>query len=301
MARIWVVGSANIDLVSTVAALPSAGQTVHGSDLVTTFGGKGANQAVAAARLATAETSPVAFVGCVGSDDHGSAYLAHLNAEGIDTGHAARSTRPTGCALIVVDAAGANNIVVAPGANQDLRPEKLHFPVQSEDLVLLQFEVPMETNLRAVELARQAGARVMLNPSPATHCDALLDAGVDLMVLNEHEAEFFTGAPADDEAALKAALPRLRERVHEGVIVTRGGAPAWVLAEDELLEVPGRPVNPVDTVGAGDAFTGALAVALCEGRAWRDAMTFAHAAAARATLSLGAQAAMPRREELDLG
>lgn len=290
MNTIWVIGSANIDLVSKVTSLPLPGQTVQGSDLVTTFGGKGANQAVAAARLG----GKVAFVGCLGADEHGASYLAHLANEGIDISHAADSPRPSGCAMIVVAEGGENMIVVCPGANQDLRPEHLHAlerHLSEGDLVLLQFEVPMETNLRAVQLARAAGARVLLNASPAQSCDVLWEAGIDVLIINEHEARFY-------QKELGVSLEALRERVREAVVVTHGAEPALVFLESEKLEIPAPAVEPVDTVGAGDTFTGALAVALAEGQAWNAAITFAHAAAALSTLSLGAQAAMPRRGEV---
>ena len=289
MNRIIVIGSANIDFVSTVQRIPSAGETVQGGDLVTTFGGKGANQAVAAARLG----GRVAFVGCLGGDAFGEQYLQHLQAEGIEVSQVARSERPNGCALIAVDASGANIIVCAPGANQDLLPHRLdRLPqlLSPGDLVLLQFEVPMETNLRAAKLVQEAGGRVVLNPSPTAPCDALLNAGVDVLVLNEHEAAHYGGGDA----------AKLLGSVREAVIVTHGADPAQLITRKGEVEIPGIAVQPVDSVGAGDTFTGALALALAEGRAWPEAITFAHAAAALSTLSLGAQAAMPTRAQVEL-
>jgi ribokinase len=235
----------------------------------------------------------VAFIGCLGGDAFGEQYLQHLQAEGIDVSQVARSERPNGCALIAVDASGANIIVCAPGANQDLLPHRLdRLPqlLSPGDLALLQFEVPMETNLRAAKLVHEAGGRVVLNPSPAAPCDALLNAGVDVLVLNEHEAAHYGGGD----------VAKLLGRVREAVIVTHGAAPAQLIRHEGVVEIPGIAVQPVDTVGAGDTFAGALAVALAEGRAWPEAIAFAHAAAALSTLSLGAQATMPTRAQVEL-
>jgi ribokinase len=146
----------------------------------------------------------------------------------------------------------------------------------------------METNIRASKLVHEAGGRVVLNPSPAAPCDALLDAGVDVLVLNEHEAAHYGG---DD-------LTKLLDYVREAVIVTHGADPTQLITREGAMEIPGIAVQPVDTVGAGDTFTGALAVALAEERAWQEAITFAHLAAALSTLSLGAQAAMPTRGQV---
>lgn len=297
MNKILVVGSANVDFVSAVGRLPRSGETVHGSDLVTTFGGKGANQAVAAARLG----GDTHFVGCLGSDASGDAYLGHLESEGIGVSRVRRSPRPSGCALIAVDPDGDNIIICAPGANQDLLPKSiadLHELVEPGDLLLLQFEIPMDTNVRVAEIARTHGARLLLNPSPAQECNALFAAGVDVMVLNEHEAARYLGEP-DTDALARHTAEKLLERVREAVIVTRGSAPAWLFTRDDHYEIAPPPVLPVDTVGAGDTFLGALAVAIAESKPWPESVQFAHNAAALSTLSLGAQSAMPHRREVD--
>lgn len=297
MNKIIVVGSANVDFVSTVPRIPHAGETVNGGDLVTTFGGKGANQAVAAARLG----GNTHFVGCLGSDASGDAYLAHLESERIGVSRVRRSPRPNGCALIAVEPEGDNIIICAPGANQDLLPESitdLDELIAPGDLVLLQFEIPMATNVRVAETTKIAGGRLLLNPSPAQDCDALFAAGVDVLVLNEHETARYLGE-RDADAVARHTAEKLLERVSEAVIVTRGAAPAWLFTRDEHREIVPPPVLPVDTVGAGDTFLGALAVALSEGSPWPEAVRFAHTAAALSTLSLGAQSAMPSRHEVD--
>lgn len=297
MSKIIVVGSANVDFVSAVPRIPHAGETVNGGDLVTTFGGKGANQAVAAARLG----GNTHFVGCLGSDASGDAYLAHLEAEGIGVSRVRRSPRPNGCALIAVDPDGDNIIICAPGANQDLLPESitdLGELIDPGDLVLVQFEIPMATNVRVAETTSTAGGRLLLNPSPAQDCDALFAAGVDVLVLNEHEAARYLGE-RDADAVARHTAEKLLERVREAVIVTRGAAPAWVFTQSGHNEISPPAVLPVDTVGAGDTFLGALAVAIAEGYDWDDAVRFAHTAAALSTLSLGAQSAMPHRREVD--
>ncbi|MFM1919914.1 MAG: hypothetical protein RLZZ303_1548 [Candidatus Hydrogenedentota bacterium] len=287
MSKIVVVGSANVDFVSAVPRIPAPGETILGGDLVTTFGGKGANQAVAAARLG----GNVHFVGCLGDDAFGERYLAHLEQEGIETSRCVRSSRPTGCALIAVDPMGANAIVCAPGANQDLLPRHVDFLegfLAPGDVLLLQFEVPMETNLRAARLARNAGACVLLNPSPFLPCEDLLESGIDLLVVNEHEARHL-------DIEREGAVERLAA---EGIIVTRGGESALMLLPGHASEHPAFALEPIDTVGAGDTFTGALAVASTE-RGLMEAIRFAHAAAALSTLSLGAQAAMPTRDQVE--
>jgi len=297
MSKIIVVGSANVDFVSAVPRIPHAGETVNGGDLVTTFGGKGANQAVAAVRLG----GDTHFVGCLGSDASGDAYLAHLEAEGIGVSRVRRSSRPNGCALIAVDTDGDNIIICAPGANQDLLPESisdLEELIAPGDLVLMQFEIPMATNVRVAEITKKAGGRLLLNPSPAQESEALFAAGVDVLVLNEHEAARYLGE-RDADAVARHTAEKLLDRVREAVIVTRGAAPAWVFTQDGHHEIAPPAVLPVDTVGAGDTFLGALAVALAEGYEWSEAVRFAHTAAALSTLSLGAQSAMPHRREVD--
>ena len=293
---IYVVGSANVDYITRVERIPSVGETVMGEDVLVAFGGKGANQAVAAARLG----GHVRFLGSFGSDDAGMRYVEHLESEGVDTSLSVNSERANGCALIAVDHGGGNIIISAPGANQDLQPEHLaglREQLKPGDVVLLQCEVPMATNVEAAIMAHEIGALLVFNPSPFENFDRLKEEGIGVLVVNEHEAALAIGQDLE-EGDLLEALAEMASGMAEAVVVTRGAEPAWLITRDEFEEFPSQPVTPVDTVGAGDTFTGALAVALSEGEALESAVAFAQMAAGRAVLAMGAQAAMPHRAEL---
>jgi ribokinase len=277
-----VVGSVNADLVVTVRSLPAPGETVSGGTFEPHHGGKSANQAVAAARLGAS----VAFVGAVGEDDLGADAVAALEREGIDCSGVARlDDAPTGVALIVVDEAGENLIAVASGANARLADPAV--PAGAR-IVLLGLEVPDEAVLAA---ARAAGdARIVLNPAPARPLpDELLDLG-PILTPNEAEARTLTGEP-DAQAAARA----LEQRTGAPVVVTLGARGALVGGE---VIAPPR-VHPVDTTGAGDAFTGALAAELARGVDIRAAARFATAAAALSTQAAGAREGMPDRAAVE--
>ena len=288
-----VVGSVNADLVVSVRRLPRPGETVSGGTFARYGGGKGANQAVAAARLG----ARVAFVGAVGADDLGDEALSQLAAEGIDVSAAVRLDEvATGVAVIVVDARGENQIAVASGANGALSGEMVGAALQhrvEEDargVVLLGHEVPEEAVLAGAYAARAAGWTVILNPAPARPLPDGLD-GV-LVTPNAEEARALTGEQ-DPEAAARA----LQELTDAPVLVTLGARGALLLAEEvERLAAP--VVTPVDTTGAGDTVNGALAAELAAGRDLRDAVRFALAAAALSTRAAGAREGMPRRDEV---
>ena len=278
--KIVVAGSLNLDLVGHAPRIPQAGETVLGSVLERSQGGKGGNQAVAAARLGAA----VHFFGAVGRDAAGDELLAGLAAEGIDVAGVQRVAAPSGHALITVSAAGENAITVLPGANQ-AAPLPPAGALAGASWLLLQLEIPLATNLAWAQAARAAGVRVLLNAAPAdTRARALLGA-VDLLLVNEGELVLLGG----DAAALGAPI----------VVTTLGarGCRAW--RREGLLERPARAVQVVDTTGAGDTFAGALAAALAAGRDPGRALDEVSAAAALACTQRGARAGMPGRAQLD--
>ena len=288
--RVIVVGSINTDLVVVGERLPAPGETVSGARFSQHGGGKGANAAVAAARLGAAVT----MVGAVGGDAFGDEALALLRNEGVDTGWVARADAPTGVALINVDAQGENQIAVASGANAEVEPGAVERAVGAAGpgVVLTNHEIPLAARLAA---ARAAAGPVVLNPAPAGEiADELLALG-PILTPNAGEAAELTGE-RDPEAAASA----LTARTGAPVIVTLGpqGALCARKVSDTFL-APAPTLTPVDTTGAGDAFNGALAVALAEGRELRDAVTFAVAAAALSTRAEGAREGMPRRDEVD--
>lgn len=293
-----VVGSLNIDRTFRVPHIPAPGETLTAGAAYSCFGGKGANQAIAAARAG----AEVRMVGCVGNDDDADRYRAQLAAEGIDsTGLATAEDMATGSAFITVDDGGENAIVVHPGANHALTPAMIEAAgsvFEGADVLLLQLECPLPAVRRAGELAREAGATVILNPSPWD--DAVRSAGlpVDVFIVNETEARALTGR---DPAALAGdSAGALKSASCDVLIVTRGADRTLAVATAEgVIECAPPVVTPVDTVGAGDTFAGAFAVARAEGRSLREAVAFSNRAAALATQLPGAQAAIPTRDVIE--
>lgn len=289
-----VVGSLNMDLVVRAERIPAPGETVPGGDLHTYPGGKGANQAVGVARLG----ARVCMVGRVGDDAHGQALRDHLHAAGVDT--AAVLVTPgtaSGVALIVVDAAGQNSIVVSAGANGRVAPADLPPGLfAGASVVLLQFEIPMAAVVRAAERARAAGCRVVLNPAPAHPLPPGLLPMVDVLVPNEGEAARLAGVPEGDPGAAARALV---DAGAGAVVVTLGASGALVVEGDESVPVPAFPVTPVDTTAAGDAFVAGLAVALAEGRPLAEAARFGCAAGALAVTKAGAGPSLPARDAVE--
>jgi len=289
--RIVVVGSCNVDHVVEVERAPALGETVPGLRSSTGPGGKGANQAIAAARLG----GDVAFVGAVGDDDGGVLLRAALTAAGVDCTLLRRvATVETGVAQIVVDASGANAIIVVPGANGTVTTLDAadRRAIEAADLLLLQLELPAAVVAAAAAVARAAGTTVMLTPAPTRPLAPPLLASVDVLVPNEHEACALSGL--DDPIA---AGRWLAERV-PAVVVTLGVEGALLLTDDTEQRVAARLADVVDTTGAGDTFAGALAVRRGEGFDWPTALAFASAAAAISVGRRGASAAMPTRDEI---
>jgi ribokinase len=288
--RIVVAGSANMDLVGIAPRLPLPGETVLGDDFLMMPGGKGANQAIAAARAGGESV----FLGAIGSDAFGVTLNARIAAAGVDTTHLRTSYGASGVAVIMVDRAGENSILVSPGANNTFTAltEAEQQVIAGADVLLCQQEIPVETVTAACRAARAAGTRTVLNAAPARELPAELLADVDLLVVNETEAQTITGRPTPDMQALLALAPR--------VVLTLGGAGSRYADRDGRDEhVPAFPVEPTDTTAAGDAFTGALAVAWGEGRDLVDAVRWANAAGAACVRKLGASNALPTRDEID--
>lgn len=294
-----VVGSYNIDLVARTPRMPVKGETIIGAQLYTGPGGKGANQAVAAARL----RADVSMVVKIGTDDFGDQAKANLEKEGIRPDFVLRTGKAhTGAALIFVDADGENMIVVASGANELLTPSDVseaHEAIEGADVLLVQLEVPLESVQRAMWLAHCADVKVLLNPAPGQPLDGELLSLVDVLTPNETEAQIITGLPVRNLQEAETAARQLLDNGVGTVVLTLGAKGALVVAHDGTHHVPGQPVEVVDTTGAGDAFNGALAVALAEGRALVEAVAFANAAAALQVTKVGAAPAMPYRDEVE--
>lgn len=291
---ILVVGSINMDLVVRSPHLPLPGETILGSRFDTFPGGKGANQAVAAARLG----APVKMIGRVGKDAFGEAMLETLRRDGVDVAAIGCDPEaPTGVALITVDDAGQNTIVVASGANMRLAPEHV---TQAEALfkdaalLVLQLEIAQPVIEQACLLARRHGVRILLNPAPARPLPAEFLRGVDLLIPNQIELALLAGEQDPPAAARKLLSWGVGQ-----VIVTLGKDGALLLSGTQEKPVPAYRVKVVDTTAAGDAFVGALAVALAEGRPVAEAAAWANAAAAVSVTRAGAQPSLPRREEVE--
>ncbi len=292
---IVVVGSLNVDYVVRVPRHPSPGETLLGSDYARSFGGKGANQAVAAARLGAV----VRMVGCLGEDTDGEALRRALGDEGIDTSGVTSVSGGSGAAFITVDPSGQNAIVVAPGANARLVPEHLTPALfEGARAVVLQLEIPAPAVRVAARLGRAAGALVILNAAPMRALASADLEDVAVLVVNEHEAGLLAEreAPGSPTEAL-AVASSLRPRV-PAIVITLGACGAVWAGKEGSFHEPAFPVVPMDTTGAGDAFVGALAVELAARAAAREAVRFANAAGALATTRHGAQKAMPRRDEV---
>jgi ribokinase len=298
-AQVVVVGSLNMDLVIRSERIPRPGETILGGEFHSVPGGKGANQAVAAARLG----ARVWMVGRVGDDAFGGELLGNLAADGIDHTFVLRDpSSATGVALIVVDEAGQNTIVVASGANMKLSPsdvDAVSAIISTADALLLQLESPLETVIHTAHLARSQGVPVILNPAPARPLPEELLALVDVLVPNESETALLTGMPVGNEDEAAAASAALREAGVGTVILTLGERGALVAEETGTRIHPAFTVEPVDTTAAGDAFLAGLSVALAEGRTLDEAVKWGNAAGALATTKLGAQTSLPTRQAVE--
>ena len=299
MGNIVVVGSSNTDMIIRLERIPRPGETILGGEFLTAAGGKGANQAVGAARAG----GRVTFVGRVGQDMFGQQALANLVEDGINVKYVVRDkAEPSGVALIFVASDGENSIAVASGANGRLSSSdvrKAKDALAEASVLVMQLETPDPAVQTAADLAFRAGVQVILNPAPARSLPDRLLRRVSIITPNETEAELLTGIAVDNEAAAGKAADRLLARGVQTVILTLGSRGAMIVSACQRQMVPGFRVKAVDTTAAGDVFNGALAVALAENQPLIEAVRFANAAAAISVTRMGAQPSAPTRKEID--
>jgi ribokinase len=298
MSKILVIGSSNTDMVIKTEKLPVPGETILGGTFLMNPGGKGANQAVAAARLG----GKVTFITKRGNDLFGNQTVGLLMREGIDAQYIVKDMEyPSGVALITVDSSGENSIVVAPGSNSNLLQEDippLIFETDKFEILLLQLEIPLKTVEFSAVTASEHGIKVILNPAPAQELTDNLLKHTWLITPNETEAVALSGVIITDIPSAEKAATILLARGVKNVIITLGETGAYIKSEKYSGLIPGIKVNPVDTTAAGDVFNGALAVALSEGKDLDDAVVFANKAAAISVTRMGAQASAPYRNEI---
>ncbi|AKE12741.1 MULTISPECIES: ribokinase [Serratia] len=297
--KLVVLGSINADHILNIEQFPRPGETVIGKQYKVAFGGKGANQAVAAGRSG----ADIAFIACVGADDIGERVRQQLASDRIDTQPIeAIADSTTGVALIFVNAEGENVIGIDAGANAAVTPDYLaryQQKVIDADALLMQLESPLETVIAAASLAKQHQTQVILNPAPARELPDELLATIDMITPNETEAQRLTGIAVNDDNDAARAAQALHDKGIATVIITLGSRGVWLSENGNGKLVPGFKVKAVDTIAAGDTFNGALVTALLEGKTMADAVRFAHAAAAIAVTRPGAQPSVPWREEID--
>lgn len=298
MKKVIVIGSSNTDMVVRSEHLPRPGETVLGGGFMMAGGGKGANQAVAVAKMG----HPVVFAAAVGKDIFGEEAVARYKSYGIDTTYIVRKDAPSGVALILVDASAQNSISVALGANNELMLEDV-MPaldiVEEGDIVLLQLEIPMSTVEACIGVAAAKGARVILNPAPAAKVGAAALSKLYLITPNQTEAEILTGVEVNDEASAVKAAEALCALGVKKVVITLGSEGALLYEDGKAEIIPARKVEAVDTTAAGDVYNGAMCAALAEGMSLRESLRFATKASAISVSRVGAQPSIPSRTEVD--
>ncbi len=296
--KITVVGSSNMDLVVKSERIPVTGETILGGDFVMVPGGKGANQAVAAARLG----ADVFFIAKLGDDIFGSQSLSNFKKEGINTTYVTQTKEaPSGVALINIDNNGNNIIIVAPGANAALSPDDVKQAepdIASSGALVAQLEIPVETVEFAAKIAHKHNVPFILDPAPARQLSAELLSIVDVLTPNETEAQILTGIEVKDEDSALAATKKLLETGIKAVILTMGAGGFLLAKADQTRFVPAKKVNPVDSTAAGDVFTGSLASELAAGKTLLDAALFANHAAALSVTKIGAQSSIPALQQV---
>lgn len=297
--RILVVGSSNTDMIIRLDRIPRPGETILGGEFVTAAGGKGANQAVGAARAG----GNVTFIARVGADMFGDQAVAGFVRDGINVKYVFRDkAAPSGVALIFVAKDGENSIAVAGGANGRLLPvdvKRAKSAFAGASVLVMQLETPLETIQAAAELAAKSGVPAILNPAPARPLPDKLLKYISVLTPNETETELLTGIRVNCEAAAAKAAAKLLARGVRAVILTLGARGAFIATEEFQQLVPGFKVKPVDTTAAGDVFNGALAVAIAEGKSLAEAVRFANAAGALSVTKMGAQPSAPMRKEIE--
>lgn len=296
MPGILVVGSLNADLVVRAPRFPQPGETISGDDLNIIPGGKGANQAVAAARLG----STISMLGRVGNDNFGDFLLENLKQNQVDSTLIQRDDSSTGTAIIIVDSNGQNSIVLSPGANGKVSLDDVNnASFTNYQLLLLQLEIPLPTVLRAAQRAKENNARVVLNPAPAKELPDELIALADFIIPNETELSLLTKQKVSDIASAQPAARNLLGRGAKNVVVTLGGKGALVVNTETSKHVETYQVEVVDTTAAGDAFIGGFATSLLENKSLEDAIRFGCACGALAVTKFGAQPSLPTKEEVE--
>ena len=297
--KIVIVGSINTDMIVKVPRIPKPGETILGGKFSTAAGGKGANQAVAAARVG----GDVTFIARVGNDMFGKQALEDFESNNINAKYIKTdSADPSGVALIFVDEKGENSIAVASGANARLSHRDVteaEEVIKSADILLMQLETPMESVKRAAKIAKEAGVKVILNPAPAYPLDNTLLSTLYVITPNESEAELLTDISVTDFPSAEKAAFILLDRGVEVAIITMGSKGALIKTRELTKIVPGFKVNAVDSTAAGDVFNGSLVVAMAEGKTLEETVQFANAAAALSVTKLGAQPSAPKRVEIE--
>lgn len=296
MPGILVVGSLNADLVVRAPRFPQPGETISGDDLNIIPGGKGANQAVAAARLG----ANVSMLGRVGKDNFSDFLLENLKQNKVDSTLIQRDNSSTGTAIIIVDSNGQNSIVLSSGANSNVSVADVdNIPFTNYQLLLLQLEIPLPTVLRAAQRAKENNARVVLNPAPAKELPDELIALADFIIPNETELSLLTKQKVSDIASAQSAARNLLGRGAKNVVVTLGSKGALVVNTETSKHVETYQVEVVDTTAAGDAFIGGFATSLLENKSLEDAVRFGCACGALAVTKFGAQPSLPTKEEVE--
>ncbi|MEM8888986.1 MAG: ribokinase [Bacteroidota bacterium] len=295
--KVLVIGSSNVDLIMQLDRLPRPGETITGGIFTQVMGGKGANQAVAAARAGAS----TAFISCLGRDDFGKSMEAAFLDDGLDISGIVKSDSASGTALISIDKAGENSIGVAPGANFDLKPvdiQRARELIEAAELVLFQCEIHPKTLEYAIDYCHSKGKKILLNLAPAIPLSEKSLHKIDILILNETEAEFLSGIKVHRlEEAQEAALKL--QKYSDTLIITLGTQGAYLAGESFTGHIPAFTVEALDTTAAGDTFCGAFAAALTEGLSQKEAVRFASAASALSVTRLGAQPSIPKKSEID--
>ncbi|MDW7692471.1 ribokinase [Flammeovirgaceae bacterium SG7u.111] len=297
--KIVVIGSSNVDMIMKMDRLPKRGETVTDADFMQVFGGKGANQAVSAARAG----GNVVFVNCVGDDAFAPVMVKNFEKDGMDTRYVFKETGvASGTALIMIGDAGDNCISVAPGANYRLTPayiDQIKDEIAAAEIVVMQYEILEETITYVLDYCRKIGKPTLLNFAPARAFDLSYFKGLTYLVVNESETEFLCGINPDGDENTEKAAKALQQLGPEKVIITLGVGGSYILDGDKAIRVSAFDVEAVDTTAAGDVYCGSLAVAIVEGKSLKEAVKFASAASALAITKMGAQPSAHKRTEID--
>ncbi len=302
MKKLCVLGSVNADHVIRVPYFPKAGETLKGGHYHIAYGGKGANQAVAAARVRDTSLVDVDFIACIGADDIGRAMKQAFVQDGINPEHIVEvADQMTGIAMIQVADSGENSIVISAGANANLDEcvvAQHQATIESADCLLVQLETPLQAVEKALKIAKTHHTQVILNPAPAQPLSDEILANIDMITPNETETALLTGVQVVDEQTAQQAANVFHQKGIQTVLITLGAKGAFLSENGNGEIIAGFKVTPVDTTAAGDTFNGALAIALLEGKSMREAVMFAHKASSISVTRMGAQSSIPTRAEL---